>query len=79
MQERKLVAQIDVRVEPEGMAVSHDGKWAITTSETTNMVHWIDVQKQELTHDISVIDVAELMVIKSIPVGRFLWGVAIRP
>ncbi len=24
------------------MAVSHDGKLAVTTSETTNMVHWID-------------------------------------
>jgi PQQ-dependent catabolism-associated beta-propeller protein len=24
------------------MAVSHDGRWAVTTSETTNMVHWID-------------------------------------
>ncbi len=39
-------------------------KWAITTSETTNMVHWIDVD--------------ELEVITSIPVGRFPWGVAIR-
>jgi len=39
---RTVIAQIDVGVEPEGMAVSHDGKWAIVTSETTNMAHWID-------------------------------------
>ena len=39
---RRVVAQIDVGVEPEGMAISHDGRWAVTTSETTNMVHWID-------------------------------------
>ncbi len=37
-----MKAQIDVGIEPEGMAVSPDGKLAVTTSETTNMVHWID-------------------------------------
>ncbi len=35
-------------VEPEGMAVSPDGKWAVNTSETTNMVHWIDTSTQTL-------------------------------
>jgi PQQ-dependent catabolism-associated beta-propeller protein len=30
------------------MAVSHDGRLAVTTSETTNMVHWIDVETHEL-------------------------------
>ena len=44
--ERKVVAQIDVGIEPEGMAVSPDGKIAITTSETTNMAHWIDTATQ---------------------------------
>ena len=43
-----MVAQIDVGIEPEGMAVSPDGKIAITTSETTNMAHWIDTETQEL-------------------------------
>ena len=42
-----MVAQIDVGVEPEGMAISHDGRWAVTTSETTNMVHWIDTASHE--------------------------------
>ncbi|MEM8579538.1 MAG: PQQ-dependent catabolism-associated beta-propeller protein, partial [Pseudomonadota bacterium] len=45
---RKVVAQIDVGIEPEGMAVSPDGKIAITTSETTNMAHWIDTDSQSL-------------------------------
>lgn len=36
---RRVVAQINVGIEPEGMAVSPDGKTVITTSETTNMAH----------------------------------------
>jgi PQQ-dependent catabolism-associated beta-propeller protein len=44
----EVVAQIDVGVEPEGMAVSPDGKIAITTSETTNMAHWIDTETNQL-------------------------------
>ncbi|MEZ5823714.1 MAG: hypothetical protein R3C97_02905 [Geminicoccaceae bacterium] len=45
--EHKVVAQIDVGIEPEGMAVSPDGRFAITTSETTNMAHWIDTGKRK--------------------------------
>ena len=30
------------------MAVSPDGKWVINTSETTNMLHWIDTSTHEL-------------------------------
>lgn len=48
IEKRLVVAQIDVGVEPEGMAVSHDGRWAIVTSETTNMAHWIDTHSQAL-------------------------------
>ena len=44
----EVLAQIDVGVEPEGMAVSPDGKWAVNTSETTNMLHWIDTSTQQL-------------------------------
>ena len=43
-----MVAQIDVGIEPEGMAVSPDGKLSITTSETTNMAHWIDTKSQQI-------------------------------
>jgi PQQ-dependent catabolism-associated beta-propeller protein len=48
LEQRDVVAQIDVGVEPEGMAVSPDGRWAVNTSETTNMVHWIDAKTHEL-------------------------------
>jgi PQQ-dependent catabolism-associated beta-propeller protein len=30
------------------MAVSPDGKWAVNTSETTNMLHWIDTSTNQL-------------------------------
>ena len=33
---------------PNGMAVSPDGKLVVTTSETTNMAHWIDTATHEL-------------------------------
>ena len=36
---------MDVGIEPEGMAVSPDGKVAVNTSETTNMVHWMDADR----------------------------------
>jgi len=45
---RTVVAQINVGIEPEGMAVSPDGKTVITTSETTNMAHWIDTESHEI-------------------------------
>ena len=45
---RSVIAQINVGIEPEGMAVSPDGKIAITTSETTNMAHWIDTETRKL-------------------------------
>lgn len=47
-QTKKVIAQINVGVEPEGMAVSPDGKVSITTSETTNMAHWIDTETNEI-------------------------------
>jgi PQQ-dependent catabolism-associated beta-propeller protein len=48
IESRQVVSQIDVGVEPEGMAVSHDGKYAIVTSETSNMAHWIDTETQTI-------------------------------
>lgn len=42
VESRTVVAQINVGIEPEGMGVSPDGKIVVTTSETTNMAHWID-------------------------------------
>ena len=42
MATRKMLDQIPTGVEPEGMAVSPDGKTFVNTSETTNMAHFID-------------------------------------
>ena len=39
---RRIVGEIPVGVEPEGMGISPDGKWLVNTSETTNMAHFID-------------------------------------
>jgi len=50
-----VLGQINVGVEPEGMAVSPDGKWAVNTSETTNMLHWIDTSTQTLA-DSTLVD-----------------------
>jgi PQQ-dependent catabolism-associated beta-propeller protein len=47
MPTRKVLAQIPTGVEPEGMAVSPDGKTIVNTSETTNMVHFIDYETRK--------------------------------
>ena len=44
----------DVQVEPEGMAISPDGKILINTSETTNMAHFIDIATRKLVASILV-------------------------
>src|SRR3712207_2078096 len=51
---RTTISEIPVGVEPEGMAVSHDGKWVVNTSETTNMTHFIDVDTHEITNNVLV-------------------------
>ena len=43
-----------VGVEPEGMAVSPDGKILVNTSETTNMAHLIDTQTKQIVANILV-------------------------
>ena len=37
-----VLAEVPVGVEPEGMAVSPDGKYTVATSESTSMAHVID-------------------------------------
>ena len=36
------------------MGVSHDGKWIVNTSETTNMAHFIDADTLEITDNVLV-------------------------
>jgi PQQ-dependent catabolism-associated beta-propeller protein len=45
---------VGVGVEPEGMAVSHDGRLVLCTSETTSMLHVIDAASLELTDNVLV-------------------------
>jgi YVTN family beta-propeller protein len=45
---KQAIQQVAVGVEPEGIAVSPDGKWVVSASETTNMVHWIDAASNEI-------------------------------
>ena len=49
-----MLTEIPVGVEPEGMGVSHDGKWIVNTSETTNMAHFIDTDTFEITDNVLV-------------------------
>ena len=41
-------------VEPEGMAVSPDGKTVLCTSETTSMAHFIDVATHQVVASVLV-------------------------
>ena len=50
----QMLSEIPVGVEPEGIGVSHDGKWAVNTSETTNMAHFIDTDTHEITDNVLV-------------------------
>ena len=50
----KLVAEIEVGIEPEGVAVSPDGTRAIVTSESTNMLHIIAIPEHTVVNSILV-------------------------
>ena len=50
----KVLAEVPVGVEPEGMGISPDGKVLVNTSETTNMAHFIDTSTYELTANVLV-------------------------
>jgi PQQ-dependent catabolism-associated beta-propeller protein len=50
----KVLAEIPVGVEPEGMGVSPDGKLLVNTSETTNMAHFIDTATNAIVDNVLV-------------------------
>ncbi len=50
----KLIAEIQVGLEPEGVAISADGTRVIVTSESTNMLHVIGVPEHEVVANILV-------------------------
>lgn len=49
-----LIAEIEVGIEPEGVALSPDGKRAIVTSESTNMLHVILIPEHTIETNILV-------------------------
>jgi len=54
LETRQVIRQIDVGIEPEGVAISPGKRIAVTTSETTNMAHLIDTATFEVTDNILV-------------------------
>ena len=50
----ELVAEIDVGIEPEGVAISPDGKRVVITSESSNMLHIIKIPEHEIERNILV-------------------------
>ena len=38
----RIVREVEVGAEPEGMAVSPDGRWIVCTSESASLAHFID-------------------------------------
>ncbi len=46
--------EVAVGAEPEGMAVSPDGRWVICTSESASLVHFIDAKTARLVDSILV-------------------------
>ncbi len=50
----KVLAEVPVGVEPEGMAVSPDNKFTVATSEQTSMAHFIDNATFKVTANVLV-------------------------
>src|SRR5437588_13001217 len=54
IERRARLGDVQVGVEPEGMAISPDGRFLINTSETTNMAHFIDTQTRQIVANVLV-------------------------
>src|SRR5262249_3405676 len=54
LQRRIPLGEVQVGVEPEGMGLSPDGKMLVSTSETTNMAHFIDTQSRRIVANVLV-------------------------
>ena len=50
----RIVTEIPVGVEPEGMGVSPDGRTLVNTSETTSMAHFIDTASKQVVGNVLV-------------------------
>ena len=54
VEKNKVLAEVPVGVEPEGMGISPDGKVLVNTSETTNMAHFIDTATYKIVDNVLV-------------------------
>ena len=54
MNDKMIIDDIPVGVEPEGMGLTNDGKTLVNTSETTNMAHFIDTGTLDITENVLV-------------------------
>jgi DNA-binding beta-propeller fold protein YncE len=72
LEARKVVEEIQVGVEPEGMAVSPDGTLVVCTSETTSMAHFIDAGTYEVVDNV-LVDTRP-RVAAFTPDGKQVWG-----
>ena len=50
----KVVAEIPVGIEPEGVSISPDGTLAMVTSESTHMVHVVTIPDHKVIANILV-------------------------
>jgi PQQ-dependent catabolism-associated beta-propeller protein len=71
MLEKKVLFEVPVGVEPEGIAVSPSGEVAVATSETTNMVHFIKLDNFDIFDNVLV--AARPRVAEFSPDGQKLW------
>ena len=54
MNDKMIIDDIPVGVEPEGMGLTNDGKTLVNTSETTNMAHFINAGTLDITENVLV-------------------------
>jgi PQQ-dependent catabolism-associated beta-propeller protein len=54
VEKNKVLAEVPVGVEPEGMGISPDGRLLVNTSETTNMAHFIDTTTFKILDNVLV-------------------------
>lgn len=47
----KIVNRIPVAKEPEGVSISPDGQWVVSTSEFDDLVQWINTAEQKVSHE----------------------------
>ena len=66
-----LFRSVPVGIEPEGLAVSRDGRTVVVVSEETSMAHFIDTKSWQVTANV-LVDTRPRVVVYT-PDQRYLW------